>query len=115
MSKDDKGTGQGTDDMVLPKPIVEIVVDGQTIAKPGMKTVMLDAESPEREGSPMLETYGMTSTPVCTCDKVCTCESVCGTNKSSSVGGGGSRPNGTVTVPGGCTCNKVCTCNLIYR
>jgi hypothetical protein len=115
MSKDNKNAGQGTDDMVLPKPIVEIVVDGNTITKPGMKTVILDAESPQREGSPVLETYGMASVPVCTCDKVCTCESVCGTNKPSSSGSSGSRPSGTTTVPGGCTCNKVCTCNLIYR
>ena len=64
----------------LPKPEVEIVVSGEKVLKPGMKTffVRLDEESGAKN---KVKTEVVTGKTVfgtaCSCDMVCTCENVC--------------------------------------
>ena len=82
----------------LPKPEVEIIVAGEKVLKPGMKTffVRLDEESGvENKVKTEVVTGKTVYGTVCTCDMVCTCENVC-----SCVG----------YVPP-CTCNLVCSCD----
>ena len=79
----------------LPKPQIEIIIDGNSVFKPGLKTFFVDdyvRESGTFTGKVMGE--------YCTCDTVlvpytvCTCESVCSCNLV-------------------CTCESVCTCEYV--
>jgi hypothetical protein len=92
---------------VLPKPQIEIIVDGNSIFKPGMKTFFVDEEdhaviTSDTEGVVTGEfcscDYVYTTVPsdefICTCDMVCTCENVCSCDGYVS-----------------CTCESVCDCD----
>ena len=102
----------------LPKPQIEIIVDGNSVFKPGMKTYFVDgydAEKGESSGKVMGE-YCTCDTVVsthvvCTCESVCTCEAVCSCNGYQSCscvsnvsGGGGSH---TVSCGSPCACVPV--------
>ena len=81
----------------LPKPQIEIIVDGNSVFKPGMKTYFVDDydEDSGRYGATVMGVYCSCDTvavthTVCTCEHVCTCESVCScVSYTSSTGSGG--------------------------
>jgi hypothetical protein len=98
----------GRNDSALPKPQIEIIVDGNSIYKPGMKAFFIEGEASEAIISSQVEgmitgefctcdvvyTTVPGSTTVCTCDEVCTCENVCSCDGYVS-----------------CTCESVCSCD----
>ena len=87
----------------LPKPQIEIIVDGNSVFKPSMKTYFVD-EYDEDEGKFTGVVMGeycscdtvLSTHVVCTCDTVCTCEAV------------ETKPTQTV-----CSCDPVCTCESV--
>ena len=83
-------TGSGPDPNALPKPQVSIIVDGNQIFKPGMKTVFIEAGGGQEAGSAVDRT-GIITGSYCSCDTVCTCQAVDG--------------------HGFCACDAVCGCN----
>ena len=91
----------------LPKPEVEIIVAGEKVLKPGMKTffVRLDEESGVDN---KVKTEVVTGKTVfgtfCTCDMVCTCEAVC-----SCVGYVACSCQSYVACS--CESHSICTCN----
>ena len=104
----DRTLSQATDE-ALPKPQIQIIVDGKSVFKPGMKTYFVedDAESAdEHADGKIVGTY-------CSCDTVvsthliCTCESVssgCSCLKYSPVSGCPTNKTGGGVV---CTCQSV--------
>ncbi len=94
----------------VPKPEVEIIVDGNSVFKPGMKTFFVesttDGAQPETSsifGSENVIVGGTVCTcnSVCTCNTVCTCESVCSCESYVACSCQGYQV---------CTCDAVCTC-----
>ncbi|MDI9590932.1 MAG: hypothetical protein QM302_07860 [Acidobacteriota bacterium] len=98
------------DDAALPKPQIEIIVDGNSVFKPSMKTYFVDeydADAGEFSGhvTGVMGEYCSCDTvavphTVCTCESVCTCVSVCTCESVCSC----------VDV---CTCDNVCTCESV--
>lgn len=91
----------------LPKPEVEIIVAGEKVLKPGMKTffVRLDEESGvENKVKTEVVTGKTVFGTVCTCDMVCTCEAVC-----SCVGYVACSCQSYVACS--CESHSICTCN----
>ena len=108
----------------LPKPQIEIIVDGNTVFKPGMKTYYIkDSES--RNTQVMGEYCSCdtvcTCNTVCTCESVCTCQTVCGC-VSYTIPTGPKTPTvpNTPSKPGTtCTCQSVscgspCACVPVH-
>ena len=96
----DRALTEPSDD-ALPKPQIEIIVDGNSVFKPSMKAYFVDEYDEEESeySSQVMGTYCtcdmVTSThTVCTCLAVCTCDAV-------------ATPTPVVTP---CTCDSVCTC-----
>ncbi len=91
---------QPSKSLKIPKPEVEIIVNGESVYKPGMKSYVI---SPADKGNSTKQVMGskgyVVGGTVCTCDTVST-----STSKPPSSGGGGT---------GRCTCNKICTCNKV--
>ena len=95
-SYDDRQTN-ADDAWVLPKPQIEVIVDGNSVFKPGMKTYFVgdyDSSSGKFDAA-VAGTYCSCDTVtttriICTCEHVCTCESVC-TCVSYTSGGTGGR------------------------
>ena len=111
----DRALSEG-DDTSLPKPQIEIIVDGNSVFKPGMKTYFVD-DYDKDEGEYVSKVMGeycscdtvVSTHVVCTCEAVCTCESVCSClSYQSSVCttnvGGGTR---TVSCGAPCACVPV--------
>jgi hypothetical protein len=107
VSAETDGSVEGGTGAILPKPQIEIIVDGNSIFKPGMKTFFVDEEdhaviTSDTEGVVTGEfctcDYVYTTVPsdkfICTCDMVCTCENVCSCDGYVS-----------------CTCESVCDCD----
>ena len=91
----------------LPKPEVEIIVAGEKVLKPGMKTffVRLDEESGvDNKVKTEVVTGKTVFGTVCTCDMVCTCEAVC-----SCVGYVSCSCQSYVACS--CESHSICTCN----
>ena len=81
----------------IPQPEISIIVDGNKILKPGMKSVFIEDDESitigQDEDSGSGGSYCSCNTvQFCTCNTVCTCESVCTCNPL-------------------CSCNPLCTCN----
>ena len=95
-SNDGSNVSDGGSNTALPKPRIEIIVDGNSIYKPGMKTFFVEGAGNEAvissEGvvtgefctCDVVYTTQPGSTTFCTCDEVCTCESVCSCDGYSS-------------------------------
>ncbi|MBR3234863.1 MAG: hypothetical protein IKG11_04520 [Atopobiaceae bacterium] len=105
------------DDTALPKPQIEIIVDGESVFKPGMKTYFVDGYDTDG-GEYISKVMGAycscdtvtTSYVVCTCEHVCTCESVCscvGYSTCSCVGNYGTGGGGMVSCGAPCACVPV--------
>ena len=92
----------------LPKPQIEIIVDGNSVFKPGMKTYFVDdnADSSGSAGTgKIVGTYCscdtvLTTYTVCTCEHVCTCNSVCSCEAHT-----------VCSCDNVCTCENVCSCD----
>jgi len=124
------------DEAVLPKPQVKIIVDGNSIYKPGMKTVFAENLTRIRGISATCPTD---SEALCTCDTViqgnsyptigvictceahvdCSCDSHCtcqnvGSCPYNTVGGNTSgNTGGNTGGTGGTTGGSVCTCQSV--
>ena len=105
--------GAKASDAVLPKPQIELIVDGNSIFKPGMKTFFVqDGDGQEA----VVSSEGVVGGEICTCDVVyttvpsggevcvcdsfCTCENVCNCDGHASCA--------SYEIPGVTTC----TCQL---
>ena len=99
----------------LPKPEVEIIVAGEKVLKPGMKTffVRLDEESGvENKVKTEVVTGKTVFGTVCTCDMVCTCENVCPCVGYVDCSCQSDVPCSCESyLVCGCESHKVCTCN----
>ena len=105
-SYNDRSAGEGGGGTSLPKPQIEIIVDGNSIYKPGMKTFFVEGEGTEAVivsedvvtgefcTCDVVYTTQPGSTTTCACDEVCTCESVCSCDGYSI-----------------CSCESVCGCD----
>ena len=108
MSHDPKYNDRALDEAredVLPKPQLEIIVDGNSVFKPGMKTYFVDEYGDDGYVTHVMGEYCSCDTVlsthvVCTCEHVCTCERVCScvgyqscscVGNIGGVGGGGGR------------------------
>ncbi|MDO4807556.1 MAG: hypothetical protein Q4A07_09925 [Coriobacteriales bacterium] len=98
---DDRALTKGSDE-ALPKPQIEIIVDGNSVFKPSMKTYFVDDyDDVDHEfESKIMGTYCscdlvVSTHTVCTCLAVCTCDTV-------------ATPTETV-----CSCDAVCSCENV--
>ena len=90
----------------IPQPEISIIVDGNTITKPGMKSVFIEDDETvviRSEDRIQRSSYcSCDSVEICTCNTVCTCESVLVREICTC--------ENVNTCPGNCICNPVCTC-----
>ena len=123
----DRGLGK-PNDAALPKPQIEVIVDGNSVFKPGRKTYFVDSydedtgkyEAAVMGGYCTCDTVLITRT-VCTCESVCTCQTVCGC-VSYTIPTGPKTPTvpNTPSKPGTtCTCQSVscgspCACVPVH-
>ena len=91
----------------LPKPQIEIIVDGNSVFKPGMKTYFVDSYSTTAEEytTKVVGEYCscdtvLTEYTVCTCEHVCTCNAVCSCEAHT-----------VCSCDNVCTCENVCSCD----
>lgn len=91
----------------IPQPEINIIVDGDQISKPGMKSIFVESDHGVIIGDPTVNSGSFCSCNVvliCTCEQVCSCESVC-----TCVGH--CACNQVCSCDGHCSCDQVCTCN----
>ena len=102
----------------IPQPEISIIVGGDKITKPGMKSVFIEddnsvtvrSEDTVRSGYCSCNSVSVcTCNTVCTCEsvivqEVCTCESVCSCVWHCSC-------NQVCTCQSDCSCDSVCSCN----
>ncbi|MDO4797156.1 MAG: hypothetical protein Q4A01_03950 [Coriobacteriales bacterium] len=102
----------------LPKPQIHIIVDGNSVFKPSMKTYFVDEykEKTKKYETKVMGTYCscdmVTSThTVCTCLAVCTCDA----HKTPTTTVCTCESIGVPTVPNQttCSCDSVCTCESV--
>ncbi|MDR1664047.1 MAG: hypothetical protein LBR83_03885 [Clostridiales bacterium] len=100
----------------LPQPEISIIVDGNQLIKPGMKSVFIEDDEDEviiTSDTTTLTGGGYCScntVNVCTCNTVCTCEGVCTCEAVCSCVGHCSC-NQVCSCDNHCSCDTVCTCN----
>lgn len=84
----------------LPKPEVHILVNGETVVKPGMKTYFVDTtlQDKNKAGQYKGSDGEVVGGVVCTCNKVCTCNSQRTTTRCSC---------NSHRTSGGCSCYPV--------
>lgn len=111
-------------DDALPKPQIEIIVDGESYFKPGMRTYFVDTPegssvSDEWETRIMGE-YCVCDTVLstkgsCECDSYCTCDSysVCASD-CSCVGYSSSSSSGTSCSCQSVSCGSPCACVPVH-
>ena len=122
-SYNDRALTEGSAD-ALPKPQIEIIVDGNSVFKPSMKTYFVD-EYDEDEGKYTGVVMGeycscdtvLSTHVVCTCDTVCTCETVdvgvtdCSCDAVCTCESVGTPTETVCTCDPVCTCQDVCSCD----
>jgi len=102
----------------IPQPEISIIVDGNKVTKPGMKSVFIeddDSVTVRSEDVVRIGYCSCNSVSVCTCNTVCTCETViirevCTCESVCSCVGDCSC-NQVCTCQNDCSCDTVCTCN----
>ena len=91
----------------IPQPEISIIVDGNTVTKPGMKSDFVEDDDKlviRSEDTRQVGAYcSCNSVEICTCNTVCTCESVIARGVCSC--------NPVCTCQSDCSCNPYCTCN----
>lgn len=104
----------------LPKPQIEIIVDGNKVFKPGMKTYFVDDYSDGSDGSSatVVGTYCscdtvLTTRTICTCEHVCTCENVCSCVNHTSCSCVANTSPGT-SGGGWVSCGSPCACVPVH-
>lgn len=108
-SYDDRALSKGSD-KALPKPQIEIIVDGNSVFKPSMKTYFVDDynNGTHEFESKVMGTYCSCDTVVST-HVVCTCDTVA---TPAAPAPGEATPTETVcTCDAECTCQDVCSCD----
>ena len=108
-SYDDRALSKGSD-KALPKPQIEIIVDGNSVFKPSMKTYFVDDynKGTHEFESKVMGTYCSCDTVVST-HVVCTCDTVA---TPAAPTPGEATPTETVcTCDAECTCQDVCSCD----
>ena len=115
----DRALSEPADD-ALPKPQIEIIVDGNSVFKPSMKTYFVDEydEDAERYETQVMGTYCscdmVTSTrTVCACLSVCTCDAVAKPAPTNTVCTCDAVATPTVPRETVCSCDRVCTCETV--
>ena len=118
----DRALSDPSDD-ALPKPQIEIIVDGTSVFKPGMKTYFVDDYGEEESlNAKVVGTYCscdtvITTHLICTCQHVpvCSCESH---RTCACVGNAfGTTPNiggGTICTCQAVSCGSPCACIPVY-
>ncbi|MCL2337066.1 MAG: hypothetical protein FWC60_06565 [Firmicutes bacterium] len=86
----------------IPQPEISIIVAGNKIFKPGMKSVFIEDDDTVTIGQETDIVNGgaycsCNAVQFCSCNTVCTCESVGASAAGSSLGQ--------------CSCNQVCSCD----
>ncbi|MBR3328671.1 MAG: hypothetical protein IKG22_15260 [Atopobiaceae bacterium] len=123
---DDRALAQGSDE-ALPKPQIEIIVDGNSVFKPSMKTYFVDDYDKKKHEfeTQVMGTYCSCDTvvsthTVCTCLSVCTCDAVATPTPAptetvctcDSVATPTPVPTETVCAcDADCVCQNVCSCD----
>ena len=118
-SYNDRALGEPVEG-ALPKPQIEIIVDGASVFKPGMKTYFVDDyEDPEDIQAKVVGVQCTCNTVtsshyICTCESVavCTCESFNPT--CTCLGQGSSLGGGTVCTCQAVSCGSPCACIPVY-
>ena len=111
------------DKTALPKPQIQIIVDGKGIFKPGMKTYFVEdgaSSSKDEEAGKVRGSYCscdmvVSTHLICTCESVntCSCQGYSATSPCSCVShktGGG----GTVCSCQSVSCGSPCACIPVY-
>jgi len=101
----------------IPQPEISIIVDGNKVTKPGMKSVFIEDDDRVTIRSEDTVKGGYCScdtVSVCTCNAVCACETVmvrevCSC-ESVDVCAGNCTCNQVCSCQSDCSCNQVCTC-----
>lgn len=98
----------------LPQPEISIIVDGNKIFKPGMKSVFIDDDkdvviSSDNNTQTVAGYCSCNSVNICSCNTVCTCEGVCTCESVCSCVGHCSC-NQVCSCENHCSCDQVCTC-----
>jgi len=99
----------------IPQPEISIIVDGNKIFKPGMKSVFIEDDKTITIGEVRTTQKGSycscNTVTICTCDTVCTCEAV---QVCTCVGH--CACNGQCGCHGNCTCNSQwgCACAPVH-
>lgn len=110
----DRALTEASDD-ALPKPQIQIIVDGNSVFKPSMKTYFVDEydEKDTEYSSQVMGTYCscdlvVSKHTVCTCLAVCTCDSHTAPTQTTCTCDTVTTPTETT-----CTCDSVCTCESV--
>ena len=118
---DDRALSEASD-KALPKPQIQIIVDGKSIFKPGMKTYFVEdgaASSDEAPGGKIVGTSCSCDTVVsthliCTCESVSTCSCVGHTTTVVCPAHGIGTGGGTICSCQSVSCGSPCACIPVY-
>ncbi len=113
----DRSLSEGASD-ALPKPQLQIIVDGNSVFKPSMKTYFVDEYDKKKHEytSQVMGTYCscdmvVSKHTVCSCLAVCTCDAdTKPTQKVCTCDAVATPTKPTETV---CSCDSVCTCESV--
>ena len=115
-SYDDRALTKGSDE-VVPKPQIEIIVDGNSVFKPSMKTYFVDDynKTKHKFDTKVMGTYCSCDTvtttyTVCVCQDVCTCNSYHSTTPSPTTPTIPCPANPANSVPNS---TQVCSCQSV--
>lgn len=118
---DDRALSEASD-KALPKPQIQIIVDGKSIFKPGMKTYFVEdgaASSDEAPDGKIVGTSCSCDTVVsthliCTCESVSTCSCVGHTTTVVCPAHGIGTGGGTICSCQSVSCGSPCACIPVY-
>lgn len=109
-------------DKALPKPQIQIIVDGKNIFKPGMKTYFVEDGAASTDGATdgrIVSTYCSCDTVVsthliCTCQSVSTCSCVGHATTVVCPAHGIDTGGGTICSCQSVSCGSPCACIPVY-
>jgi hypothetical protein len=93
----------------LPKPHIEIIVDGNKVYKPGMKTYFVEDSGEDASISSSLASGAVYTEQVCSCDTVVV-HSYAPLRDSGEINGVACTCNSQCSCEAFCTCNSDCSC-----
>ena len=118
---DDRALSEASE-TALPKPQIQIIVDGKSIFKPGMKTYFVEdgaASSDEAADGKIVGTYCSCDTVVsthliCACESVSTCSCVGHATTVVCPAHGSGAGGGTICTCQSVSCGSPCACIPVY-